>query len=459
MAYKMPDNIVKVIQKMKRHTFNPPEKPDKSKCVDSAGNYNAHEYVMAKFMWKEDWKLVKTREQKYQESKANAWALVYNQFLSEMKVKLDGTSGYEKSKNDNDVIALLTMMQGYCCKFDALNNEYMGLVGAFKNLLYFFQKPMQSILDYHKDFLALIEIIEEYGGAGSLTHFPNMIKKELLSDNFDVAKATSDAMKKAKKKVREKFLAALMLDGANYDKYGNLKRSIQENYVTRTSEYPVSPEVVLRILNAYVPPPGWNRRMKQDGRGDSGGMFAQTDDDTWKKNITCHKCGKKGHLARECKSKKKPDQVHANVEEEDSDEDKDKNLFVQHKAKGVVNKNYLLLDNQSTIDQIANPDLLTNIRKSQKTIVVHCNTGEMKTDLEGKLGDMTVHHNPKSIANVLSLHSVKQKHQVSYDCWDRNGVFVVHMPKGVVEFKPSERGLHYIYVSKEGTWSVTCWST
>jgi hypothetical protein len=130
--------------------------------------------------------------------------------------------------------------------------------------------------------------------------------------------------------------------------------------------------------------------------------------------------------------------VHADVEEEDSDEDEDENLFVQHKTKGVVNKNYLLLDNQSSVDQIANPDLLTNIRKSQKPIVVHCNAGKMKTDLEGELGDMMVHHNPKSIANVLSLHSVKQKHWVTYNSWDRTGVFMLHTPRGMVEFKPSE---------------------
>ena len=29
-------------------------------------------------------------------------------------------------------------------------------------------------------------------------------------------------------------------------------------------------------------------------------------------------------------------------------------------------------------------------------------------------------------------------------------MFIVHTPKGVVEFKPSERGLHFIDVSKEG---------
>jgi len=186
----------------------PPEKPDKSKCVDSVGNYNADEYDMAKFMWKEDWELLKTREQKYKENKANTWALVYNQCSSKMKVKLNETSEYEQLKNDNDVIAHLTMIQGYCCKFNALNNEYMGLVGAFKNLLYFFQKPTQSNSDYHEDFLDLVEVIEEYGGAGLLTHFPNMTKKELLSDNLDATKATLDESKKAKKKVRDKFLAA-----------------------------------------------------------------------------------------------------------------------------------------------------------------------------------------------------------------------------------------------------------
>jgi hypothetical protein len=36
----------------------------------------------------------------------------------------------------------------------------MGLVGALKNLLYFFQKPTQSNSDYHKDFLALVKVIE-----------------------------------------------------------------------------------------------------------------------------------------------------------------------------------------------------------------------------------------------------------------------------------------------------------
>ncbi len=78
------------------------------------------------------------------------------------------------------------------------------------------------------------------------------------------------------RKLREKLLAALILNGANRDKYGELKRSMAENYVTGTSEYPESPEVVLCILNVYVPPVGWNRCIKQDATNlsNEGAMFA-----------------------------------------------------------------------------------------------------------------------------------------------------------------------------------------
>ena len=140
-----------------------------------------------------------------------------------------------------------------------------------------------------------------------MTYFPNMIKKELTAKSIDMEKATGDEMKEANKTVRKKFLATLMMNGANCDNYGELKRSMAENYVTGTSEYPESPKVVLRILNAYVPPVGWNRRIKQDATNlsDEGAMFTQSGgEDSWKANITCNGCGKQGHLKWECPNKK-----------------------------------------------------------------------------------------------------------------------------------------------------------
>jgi hypothetical protein len=116
-------------------------------------------------------------------------------------------------------------------------------------------------------------------------------------------------------------------------------------------------------------------------------MFAQSDgDNSWKANMTCHGCGIRGHLKRECPNKKDKgqDQIHANFKEEENPNNGE-NLFVQKKSKWAVNENYLLLDNQSRVHQIANPSLLKNIRKSSKLINIHYNTGVSKTELEGKL--------------------------------------------------------------------------
>ncbi len=49
--------------------------------------------------------------------------------------------------------------------------------------------------------------------------------------------------------------------------------------------------------------------------------------------------------------------MHATIEEEDNPDDGE-NLFIQQKSNGMVNENYLLLDNQSTVNQIANPSML-----------------------------------------------------------------------------------------------------
>jgi hypothetical protein len=152
--------------------------------------------------------------------------------------------------------------------------------------------------------------------------------------------------------------------------------------------------------------------------------------------------GKKGDGA------KNMDQVHANVEGDD-DEEEGENIFVQNK-KSVVDKNYLLLNNQSTVNEVANASLLKNIKKVDKPIIVHCNAGSMRTNLVGEHGKMTLHHNPNSIADVLSLKSVATRHRETYDSHDRGGVFQVYTPFGVVEFKPSEQGRHYLDMSENG---------
>jgi hypothetical protein len=75
----------------------------------------------------------------------------------------------------------------------------MAIVAAIKNLFYFFQKVEQSNADYHEDFMAMLEVIKEYGGTGLMTHFPNMFKQELKADGTNMSKATNEQMPHAKR--------------------------------------------------------------------------------------------------------------------------------------------------------------------------------------------------------------------------------------------------------------------
>jgi hypothetical protein len=106
----MTSDIVKAIQQMKRQTLSYPNKPDKTKCVDAAGQFNEDEYEMAKFTWKEEYKAMRARKDKYNENKWNAWALIYDQCAPELKNKLEGTADYDVSKKTNDMVSLLSII-------------------------------------------------------------------------------------------------------------------------------------------------------------------------------------------------------------------------------------------------------------------------------------------------------------------------------------------------------------
>jgi hypothetical protein len=161
MNYKTCDNIPKAIQQLKRPTLlDYPKQPTRAKYTNTSGKVDEDEFEMAKFAWKEDYKGMKYRKDKYKDNESNAWALVYGQCSPELKNKLEGKNGYDIAKADNNVVKLLIMIRGYCCQFDTLNDEYMLIVKSLKNLFYFFKKAEQSNSEFHDDFMALIEVIE-----------------------------------------------------------------------------------------------------------------------------------------------------------------------------------------------------------------------------------------------------------------------------------------------------------
>ena len=73
-TYKEPDDIVKTIQQMKKADLAYPAKPKKDdpECLDDSGNPDPDAFEMAMFAWKEDYKSMKYRMERYKGNKSNA---------------------------------------------------------------------------------------------------------------------------------------------------------------------------------------------------------------------------------------------------------------------------------------------------------------------------------------------------------------------------------------------------
>jgi hypothetical protein len=192
--------MVKMLQHMKRVTLSCRTKPKKQdpQCCDEDGNPDPDAFDTAVFAWKEDNKSIKSRRDKYKYNESNAWTLIYDQCSPKLKNKIEGMEGCNGAKSANNVAKLLTMIQGFL-PIQPAKQQIHGNHSSNEELVQFFQKGDQLNAVYHKDFIAMLEVIEEYGGAGSLTHFPNMPRLELKGKGIDLSKARLTNSKNARR--------------------------------------------------------------------------------------------------------------------------------------------------------------------------------------------------------------------------------------------------------------------
>ena len=68
----------------------------------------------------------------------------------------------------------------------------------------------------------------------------------------------------------------------------------------------------------------------------------------------------------------------------------------------------------------------------------------MVTNKVGDFGGTEGYLNHDGIANVLLLYHLGCKYPITYNSQDPGGVFIVTTPCGVIEFRPTNNGLHYV---------------
>ena len=101
---------------------------------------------------------------------------------------------------------------------------------------------------------------------------------------------------------------------------------------------------------------------------------------------------------------------------------------------GLTWKTFLLIDSESSGGIFNNKKCLPGICKVDKQLKLHYNAGCTLINQKGWFGDIDVWYNPKGIATILSLKTLKQSHHITYDSKDRDGDFKIYPKMGVVEF-------------------------
>ncbi len=153
-----------------------------------------------------------------------------------------------------------------------------------------------------------------------------------------------------------------------------------------------------------------------------------------------------------CPESKPPKQVHtinANVDDASVVSSASSVIILaQQGRRGSIDPNFFLLDSQSTINPISNPNHANNVRPAAQPIQVHCNKGVMPTRNVADFRNNEVYINPDCITNVLSLYLLGQKHHITYDSKDCGGVFKVHTSKGLLEFKPTSQTQIWLILNK-----------
>ena len=109
----------------------------------------------------------------------------------------------------------------------------------------------------------------------------------------------------------------------------------------------------------------------------------------------------------------------------------------------------ILIDSGSSVKAtFMNPDLLTDIKPSKKTLNMRTNAGSKRITMEGQVkGFGTTWYDPDSIANIFAFsHMVDECDRVLYDSWKDDAIHVwtdKDAPdKGLVKFERTPQNLY-----------------
>ena len=402
---------------------------------------------------------ISKKEMILEENMKTLFSVVWGQVSDVLRHRIQALADFKRMNSEADSLALLVALRDQAFNFQSQKDQVQALQEAVKRFYLISQGSNESCQVYMDRYENGMQVIKHIGG--KLPVYTSLVDVDLKTRGLDRDTATADEIEESEKSATERQLAMGYILGCDRVRYGKLIEDLENQHTQGIKSFPKTLSEVFTLTNNWKC--GASAALQKIGGNDAAAFMTNASTTNKKKknkdHITCYKCGMTGHYLNECTSV--TDEVATEGKQflnsgsdmlDLQDEEEGDHEFLLYtnpcKHSNIVSRNWVLLDNQSTVDVFQNKDLLTNVRDSGRVLRIHCNAGIASTTLVGDLpgyGEVWLYEN--GIANILSLSRVKEKYHITYDSHGGNK-FIVHLGNGLTRiFTQSKAGLYY-YVAR-----------
>ena len=395
----------------------------------------------------------------------NAYSLIFGQCSEEIRAVLLEMDDHDQIATSGDPIGLLKNIRTIMFQFKTTKYMPQAIYECKRRVYTNRQDKEMSVPDYFRTFKNNIEVVQHNGGSFGIEE--GLVAEQLKEVGSDFATATPAQLTIAQDEAKDMSMAVAFVLGADRGRFGKLIEDLENSYTQGTDKYPKT------LTDAYKLLANWKQDIRpsctpvnnhnnntgselafanvdEDGKDDETGTALATVDTRGRHfpGVKCYNCNMFGHYAGNCPNASAPrDEAQLFMAGIEADDEVEFTFAMPHGIGGKLPRNWILLDNQSTVNIFYNKQLLKDVHETDSFVRVHCNAGVAQTNMVGTLPGFPgrVWYHPNGIANILSMSQVEQHFPVTYD---RDNGFVITKPDGTTrQFTKSPRGLHYLDVS------------